>query len=359
MGSSHDTSSDGVPIVGIWHPPSSSRAVAAVLHFDRTRIVQARDAEGVPLTASDVEKIRVSGRVGSIARRVTFVDGSVFETADNDAIDAALRRTGRRGGSRVHEMERFRPRLALYVLLVVALGVGVYRYAVPLLVEAAIAMTPPAVPTLLSRSAMISLDRTLLQETKLPEAQRQGIAADFSELAGATPRGRDGYTLHFRGGGPIGPNAFALPDGTVVLTDELVELAADDAEAVLGVLAHEIGHVAHEHSLRRIYRAVGIAGLIMLIGGDIGSAAEDVLVQGAALMSLSYSRDQERDADRYAVRLMHAAGRDPMAISRFFDLLSKRLGDHGSVGNFLSTHPPTAERIEETRRYAEEVAAGR
>jgi predicted Zn-dependent protease len=142
-----------------------------------------------------------------------------------------------------------------------------------------------------------------------------------------------------------------------VLTDELIELAGGDEDLVLGVLAHEIGHVDHDHSLRQLYRAAGITTLIMLIGGDIGSGAEDVLVQGTAVLALSYSRAAERDADRYSVELMHRIGRDPAAIARFFELLRDKLGDN-SQGDFLSSHPATPERIEETRRYANEVAKG-
>lgn len=345
------------PIVGIWHPPASSRAVAASLHFGEEGIVQARDADGKPLAATPGPKIEFSDRIGGIVRRLTFLDGSVFETPDNDGVDAMLKALKRRPGV-VHELERFRPRLALFVIAVVALSFAIYRYAVPLLVEAAVLLTPPVVPKLLSQSVMISLDQTVLEPTKLSTEDQTAIAAEFGRLAEIAPRGAGGYVLNFRGGGAVGPNAFALPDGTLVLTDELVALAGSDREAVLGVLAHEIGHVEREHALRRIYRAAGVAGLIMMIGGDIGSGAQDVLVQGAALMSLSYSRDQERDADRYAVQLMHAAGRDPLAIARFFDLLATKLGDSGYADSFLSTHPPTPERIEDTRRYAEEIAAG-
>lgn len=350
-------SDGGNPIVGIWHPSGSSRAVAATLHIGDEGIVQARDADGVPLAATPGGAIEVSDRIGGIVRRLGFADGSVFETPDNDGVDAALRRLRRRVG-RVHEMERFHPRLAVFVLAVVALSFAVYRYAVPVLIEIAIALTPPVVPALLSQSAMVSLDQTLLAPTTMAAERRAAIEGDFAGLAAHAPRGAAGYSLKFRhGGSSIGPNAFALPDGTLVLTDELADLAGDDREALLGVLAHEIGHVEHEHALRRIYRAVGVAGLIMMIGGDIGAGAQDVLVQGAALMSLSYSRDQERDADRYAVELMHAAGRDPLAVARFFELLASR-SEGGYAESFLSTHPPTPERIEDTRRHAEEVAAG-
>ena len=138
-------------------------------------------------------------------------------------------------------------------------------------------------------------------------------------------------------------------------TDELVDLAKDDREAIIGVLAHEIGHVEHDHTLRRLYQAAGVTALVMLVAGDIGQAAEDLLVQGTALLTLSYSREQESDADRYSVNLMHASGRDPMAIVRFLELLRDKLGDR-SDSDFFSTHPATVERIEETRRLAQEIA---
>ena len=312
---------DDGAIAGRWHPPSSSRGVPATMRIDADGIVSVGDGEGRLLRETTLASVELSPRVGSIPRRVTFGDGAVFETDDNDGIDRALAPL-RRGAGLIHEFERFRPRLAVFVLLVVALAAGIYRFAVPVLVEVAIAATPPIVPRLLSQSALVSLDQTLLSESKLDATSQADLLQGFAGLAANTPRGAAGYTLNFRDGGSIGPNAFALPDGNLVLTDQLVALMKDDREAVFGVLAHEIGHVEHEHSLRQLYRAAGVTGLVMLIGGDIGSGAEDILVQGAALMSLSYSRHQEADADHYSVELMHKAGRDPAALARFFEVLT-------------------------------------
>ena len=89
---------------------------------------------------------------------------------------------------------------------------------------------------------------------------------------------------------------------------------------------------------------IGASALIMLIGGDIGSGAEDILVQGSALLSLSYSRSAETGADRHSVELMHKAGRDPRAIGHFLELIRDKLGDK-EERDFLSTHPATPERV--------------
>ena len=180
----------------------------------------------------------------------------------------------------------------------------------------------------------------------------------FDRIASFSTRGKAGYNLNFRDGGVIGPNAFALPDGTLVLTDQLVRMAGGDTEMVLGVLAHEIGHVEKDHSLRQMYRAAGLAGLIMLITGDIGSGGEEVLTDGAALLALSYSRSAESEADHISVDLMARAGHDPAAIGRFFRLLEEKLHDKDGT-SMLSTHPGTPERrrqIEEWAREAKDAA---
>lgn len=341
---------------GYWHPPRSSKALAATLFAsDTTLLVRLEgEAAGDPAAFNDARRVSISDRVGNIPRRVGFVDGSTFETADNDAVDAWLRKTRSRHHGFVHELERFHPRLIALVLGIVLLGGLIYRFALPALVEVAVAVTPPVVPRMMSSGTLASLDQTVFSKSELPEAQQNELTAKFGALAAHSARGRDGYNLNFRKGGIIGPNAFALPDGTLVITDELVELAAGDSEMILGVLAHEIGHVEKTHSLRQLYRAAGMAGLVMLIAGDIGSAGEDILTNGAALVSLSYSRSAESEADRVSVELMSRAGHDPAAIGRFFELIEKKLGDSGET-SILSTHPGTPERRQQIDEWAKEI----
>jgi predicted Zn-dependent protease len=345
-------------VEGRWRPPGAARSVESRLAVDADRVVTVTETStGRRLAEIVLSATVISDRLGSIPRRVEFPDGSQFETPDNDGID---RLTGRR--SAVVWLERFHPRLVVVVAAVFVLAFAIYRFALPVMVEVAIAVTPPVVPEIISQSVFRSLDGAVFEPTGLTAERQKAISDGFAALAALTPRGaaagtgKPAYTLNFRKGEEIGANAFALPDGTIVLTDELVDLAKDD-EMVLGVLAHEIGHVDHDHSLRQLYRAAGVTALIMLVAGDIGAGTEDILVQGTALLSLSHTRAAEREADRYSVELMHRAGRDPAAIARFFELLRDRFGDV-SENDFLSTHPATPERIEDTKRYAEEIAAG-
>jgi Zn-dependent protease with chaperone function len=352
-------------VEGFWRAAGEARATAAELIVDQTgtaRIVA--EHSRLELTSAPFSTLSISDRVGSIPRRLGFPDGSSFETRENDAIDRMMRPYRGRAAGLIHELERFRPRLIVFVVLVVGFAVAIYRFAVPALVELAVLATPPIVPEVMSKSVLASLDQTVLEPSGINPERQKALADGFQKLAALTPRGiaaltstdHPAYTLNFRKGGAIGPNAFALPDGTVVITDELLELADND-ELVLGVLAHEIGHVEHQHSLRQLYRAAGVTALIMLIGGDIGSGTQDILVQGSALLSLSYSRSAEAEADRHSVELMYKAGHDPKAIAHFFELLRDKLGDRDEH-DFLSSHPATPERIAETLKYAEEIEGG-
>lgn len=309
---------------------------------DGGRLVVCDDARA-ELAGGSLSSVEISARVGRIPRRITFPDGSLFETRENDAIDRFLAHKGRGREGIVHRLERFHPRLIAFVAATILLGVLVYRVALPALVEVAVAVTPPILPQIMSASTLQTMDQTVLGPSKLEEALRGRILDGFRRIAALSEGGEAAYTLNFREGGPVGPNAFALPDGTLILTDELVDLADGDTEMIVGVLAHEIGHVEHKHSLRQIYRAAGVAALIMLIAGDIGSGAEDVLVQGGGLLALSYSRAAEAEADRHSVELMIRAGLDPTAIARFFELLEAKLHDRSKTSIF-STHPGTPER---------------
>ncbi len=80
--------------------------------------------------------------------------------------------------------------------------------------------------------------------------------------------GRD-YAIRFRAS-KIGPNALALPGGVIYVTDELVELAPDD-DAVIGVLAHELGHIEQRHLMRRLFASAAVGAAAAVLFGDVST----------------------------------------------------------------------------------------
>jgi Zn-dependent protease with chaperone function len=141
-------------------------------------------------------------------------------------------------------------------------------------------------------------------------------------------------------------NAFAAPGGLVVVHTGLLA-EAESADELSGVLAHEIAHVLRRHSLRQIVFAAGLtAGLRLALGSPEGAA--QVLVAAAGdLTKLRFGREQESDADRTGLDLLHAARLSPQGLVRFFERLHAR---GGAPPALLSSHPPAADRAAELER---------
>ena len=137
---------------------------------------------------------------------------------------------------------------------------------------------------------------------------------------------------------------------TIVVTDALVELAADDRE-VLAVLAHELGR----HGLRAILRNSGAALLLAAVFGDLVSLTSSAAVLPTVLLRSGYSRDLEGEADAFALALLEEAELDPAWFARLLGRL-EALGDLGP--SLLSTHPHPEERRAAALRAARDPALG-
>jgi Zn-dependent protease with chaperone function len=137
------------------------------------------------------------------------------------------------------------------------------------------------------------------------------------------------------------PNAFALPGGKIYLLDGLLQ-KANNVDEVAGVLAHELGHVAHHDNMRRIIQTGGTSFLVGLLFGDVTGGGAVVFV-GRSLFDASYSRDSERAADAFAIDVMRKLGRSPRPLG---DLLVRVTGtEAGKSVTLLSSHPMSEERL--------------
>jgi Zn-dependent protease with chaperone function len=299
------------------------------------RLVSPAGLRQVPL-----ESVKVSDRIANVPRRMTFADGAVFESAANDAIDAALDAAGRRGfGSRIGRWERLWT-VALASLAAVALLTFMFlKFGVPRLAESAARAMPPSVDAKIGSEGLELLDHTLLGPSRLSAVRQRELRQRLHAMAEAVDDSH-AYRLEFRAGGrEVGPNAFALPSGIIVVTDELVEAAERDEE-IDAVLAHEIGHVRGRHALRILLQNAGVAALALAVLGDVGSASSLAAAVPVMLVQAKHSRDFEREADAYAREWLRAEGLP----ETYFDDMMCRLAKDDEDLAYLSTHPPLEER---------------
>jgi Zn-dependent protease with chaperone function len=135
-------------------------------------------------------------------------------------------------------------------------------------------------------------------------------------------------------------NAFALPGGYIYVLEGLID-KAETPDELAGVIAHEIGHVAHRDGTRTVVQAAGLSVLFgMLLGDFVGGGA--VVFAAKTLLQTSYTREVETAADGYGVTLMHTIGGDARALGA---ILSRIAGGTHPGPRILRDHPETRDRV--------------
>lgn len=330
----------------------SSRAQPASLTVDGKQAVL-RDSEGTELRREPLSALRVSERVRRAPRLVTFADGAHCEIADHAAFDALLAATGHREGWVVRAQNSWRLATAALLGLLAVLVLS-YTLLLPWAAARLARSVPVALEDSIGQAALRSLDEGWVAPSKLPAAEQQRIRDDFAALRLPADPGHR-YRILFRQGGRLGANALALPGGTIVVTDELVRLAGT-GPGLMGVLAHEAGHVARRHGLQQLIQASAVGAVAAYFLGDFSSVLASA---PAALLTLRYSRTHEREADAYAVEVMRA---NQLRVAALADVLQALEDAHGARSatssasaatgttdeggsDFFSSHPLTRERI--------------
>lgn len=141
------------------------------------------------------------------------------------------------------------------------------------------------------------------------------------------------------------PNAFALPDNSIIVTDELIALA-DHPDELTGVIAHEIAHIEHNHIMTNVIRQIGAGIFFDVVFGGAG-AGQAIALASVNLAGLRYSRSDEADADSRGLDYLDAAGIDAGGLASLFERLGEQAGE---IPVLISSHPATAARAEAARR---------
>jgi Zn-dependent protease with chaperone function len=273
--------------------------------------------------------------------------GGSLQVADATAFDLWRRQAGAAGAADswvVRAQQSWRATAAAVLLLLLLLGVG-WRCGVPWAAGAVLVAVPPAVDEAVGSAALQSLETRWLKPSQLSAQRQAQLRAEFAAaVAQAYPAGdAPHWALQFRAADKaLGPNALALPGGTLIVTDALVALLQDQDDTLVGVLAHELGHLRHRHGMRGVIQAGLVGAVTSLALGDFSSLLAGV---PAVMAQLSYSRDAERQADAEAVRVLRASGRSPAAMALLFERLKTTDAERDSLPTALASHPMDEDRM--------------
>lgn len=347
-----------------WFDGQTTRRWRAHLLLAKGVLRIAPDAVGMPrrYMARDVG---VSEAALDTPLALNLPDGStawVDDTVLAQALDATLRKarqrrrrdtTGLAGLMRawsqsnmVGRLVRSWPGVVACLLSSIALLVWFDRQGATLAADAAMGVIPHTVDEKLGNVAFATIQKEWLSPSQVAAERQQRLRKRFDDLVLAARIDRDVDLRFFRmKSGSGGFNAFALPNGTIVVLDDMTEGLSDDE--LMMVFSHELGHVVHRHGLRAAVRSLGLLSVASVAIGDFSSVAATVI---SSLQTFHYSRAAEREADHFGRDLARLAGLPPGTEEAVWKkLMQQQGGDADDLPDWLSTHPSTDERLRAAR----------
>lgn len=297
--------------------------------------------------------LELSPRLGRTRRRIAFPDGAVCELDDDALLDSWFDSVTHQGWNLVARLEGHWAMIAASFVLVMAMTAALAVWGLPWAAQKVAVRLPQEWVAQLGKGTLAGLDSGMRSSTTLPLVRQQTLQAGFARLqAGSGVKS----VLLFRNWHEVGPNAMALPDGTIIMTDQLEALADDDRE-LMAVLAHELGHVHERHALQKVIASSGVAALVFVLTGDVSGLSSIVVAAPTIMTHLHHSRALEADADRYGFALMSRTGLDPVWFARIIRKLEAAHGGKAATGekdetsDWLRTHPASEERARQAEQY--------
>lgn len=298
----------------------------------------------VPVAGIDWPERRSGG-----VRMAHLPGGGSLHCHDGAAWDAWVREQGLHDSCVVRAQQSWRLVVAAGAALI-AVCAAFYLWGVPVAARAMVALVPPAVDAAVGGVVLDTLrEQKLIAPTAIEPEHQERLRIAFTEAVARTwpPGERALLELRFHESA-LGANALALPGGTIIITDDMVRLLADRDDVMLGVLAHEVGHIRERHGMKAF---VQVALIGVLAGVAVGDYSAVLAAVPAVLGQMAYSRGFERRADDESIRLLRANGIRPDVMVTLFERLQAERGRRSpkskrlDLGIALASHPADDERV--------------
>ena len=265
---------------------------------------------GLDIDEVDYNSVTVSSRIGNTPRYINFTNGAQFETCDNDAVDQMVKTLANEPGHGLaHKLESAKAFILFTVVAVILFGWMFIQYGIPAMSKQVAEWLPDEASQYMGQGVLEAMDKSWFSASELKQQRQDELRKLFNGLL-KNIKGSQDYKIEFRLGGKIRANAFALPDGTIVFTDELINLAEDDLE-IASVMLHEIGHLKRKHSLRATIQQFSLAMFVMVITGDVSTSSSIITAIPIMLVESGFSQKMETEADSYSLEYMQQYGINP------------------------------------------------
>jgi Zn-dependent protease with chaperone function len=307
-----------------------------------TDVINGESAEPLRFQQSEVN---AKSKLGNLPREIILPNDRLLVCTPSPLLNQWL---DGGAGSRISQMETKKPWLIASVLLVPLLLYVIFVQGMPWAAVKFADQIPYSIKTVASQHTLSALDYSMLEPSTLPDLQREQLMMGFNAVVEqvSEPGTENDIRVHFRNSELIGPNAFALPDGTIVFTDDLVALVDGDQALLDAILLHEIGHVAQNHSMQMVAESLFATLAISYFFGDLSGAIESFIGIGSSVVQNQYSQKHEWQADNFAISKLKLMHRDTADFADVMRKLSNETDQQGAENSWFQSHPSTKARIE-------------
>ncbi len=340
-------------IAGVYYYPATSQSeeVSLTVSGDVFNVVLCDKV----LVTSIQTRLSIAARVPGVPLEIVFKDGGKFIAASSKDRINPLK-------SKAEKLESSWLTAIVCTVLVPCFIWLFVTVVIPKMAEMSVRLLPDSVAISMGDQSFYVIEKAFLEETELDKTLQESVVKQWNMALEQLALDKKKYTIHFFKSDYFGANAFALPNGKVVITDELLQLLEDKPDAILAILLHEIAHVEYQHSMRLVAHSMANTIALAVVFGDMDGFADVFLGIGAALWENAFSREMESQADEYAFKHLIALGKSPAAFAQAMEILmeqrartSERSKNSKSTENtvlqYLSTHPDTQQRIDKAKSY--------
>lgn len=292
-------------------------------------------------------QVSVSASLGSIPLALTFPDGGRFVPADDTLFRQWFYQ--RRSPGLVHRLERYKRGVLLTLLLSILTTLAYIYLVLPWASNEIALRIPTKVEQTLGEHSLEFLQKGGFKPSELPLEKQQALQKLFLQVMPEQMQ-QERTSLSLKLMASEGEaNAFMLPDGTLVISDDLVKLAKSD-DGLAAVMLHEMAHHAYRHPMRMVVRSSLVALTFMWMTGDVSGIGDTLLQSASFVHEMQFSRTMEHEADDWAIAEMQSQRRSLAAMADIYRALQQaagaQVGASLEVPEWLSTHPDMQARLE-------------
>lgn len=322
--------------------------------FHQVTVTFSHEDDGIriqsPSLASDklyqFKQAKTASALGNTPREIRFPDGFLLSFQATQDSDHWMKNHG--VSSIIDTLERNARLIIASIIIVPSLLALFFIYVIPAAAIHLAPLVPQSVVAASSRQTLYGLEKTILNPTTLTESQQNTYITNWQqEISSILPNNRP-YHFIIKQSEFLGANALALPDGTIIITDDLIKLLQDHPKALTSILLHEIGHVEELHSMRYIAEVIATTVAVNYLFGDISGLLDIFTGSAATVVSNSFSQKLEWEADNYALEQLRKSGRSTEDFALAMELMTLEV-DEQALEKLFSTHPLISERVKNAR----------